>query len=392
VDLIYGSALWGAATKVNCHHIAERLAEHEPVLFVESVGARRPRAREWRRLLPRLARSLWPLRRVRRNLWVHSPLPLPFYRGQATQLSSQWVGLQVAAITRLRRWTIDACWVFHPMGVGTAHRARARAVIYYCVDDHASNPGVDPDAIRALEADLVREADLTIVTGEPLARRLRSQARALLALPNVADTELFGYDRVVASHPVLEAIDRLPRPRIGYLGNLAAYKIDVELVYEIARRRPQWSIVLVGPRNQGDTSIRVRVDKAPANVFFGSEVQHAFAPAVIDRFDVCLLPSAHHEVMVASFPLKFFEYLLRGRPVVARPLPSLQPFRRWYDEAVTADEFVATIETRLASDSPTDRYARQAYARAFGWHERMHELERVRQTLLDAARPTRSLF
>jgi hypothetical protein len=177
VELIYGSALWYASTKVNCHHIAERLAERTPVLFVESVGARPPRVHEWRRLVPRLLRSFRALKRVAPGIWVFSPLPLPLYRGAGATANSRWVGVQVRALLTLRRWRIDACWLFHPMGLGTAEHAGARATIYYCVDDHAANPGVDPIAIRELERLVLRRAELTITTGEPLAARLRADAK-----------------------------------------------------------------------------------------------------------------------------------------------------------------------------------------------------------------------
>ena len=103
---------------------------------------------------------------------------------------------------------------------------------------------------------------------------------------------------------------------------------------------------------------------------------------MIDRFDVALLPAAHHGVMQASFPLKFFEYLLRGRPVVGRPIPSLMPFREWYDEAVTAEEFVAAIDRRLATDSPAEVERRRVFAQAFGWADRMRELQTLREELL----------
>lgn len=386
MDLIYASALWYSSTKVNCHHVAERLASERPVLFVESVGARTPRLHEWRRIVPRLIRSLRPLRRIGPRLWLLSPLPLPLYRGNAVHINSRWVGWQVRALLKLRRWRIGACWLFHPMGLGTARAVQARGVIYYCVDDHAANPGVDPAAIQSLESVLVREADLTIVTGEPLAQRLRVEARRVQVLPNVADTELFGRDFSSVEHPVLSAIDALARPRIGYIGNLAAYKIDIGLIYDVARQRPDWSVVLAGPRNQGDTNRAMKDVAAPFNVSFVGEVPHRLAPAVIDRFDVCLLPSARHDVMLASFPLKFFEYLLRGRPVVARPLPSLRPFREWYDEAVTADEFVAAIERQLAKDFAHEAQRRREFAQGFGWPERMQELRALRDEVLATGR------
>jgi len=378
MDLVYGSALWYASTKVNCHHFAERLAQERQVLFIESVGARVPAAREWRRVLPRLLRSLRPLRRLGPRLWLFSPLPLPLYRGVGVELSSRWVGWQVKVLLRLRGWREEACWVFHPMGFGTARAGRPHGVIYYCVDDQAANPGIDRVAVRRLEAALLQVADAVIATGEPLAARLRPLARTVRVLPNVADTELFARHASTFKHPVLDFLDGLPRPRIGYIGNLAAYKIDLDLVHQIARRRPDWAVVLVGPLNQGDPKSTIRESDAPSNVHFTSAVPHEIAPAVIDRFEVCLIPSAQHDVMAASFPLKFFEYLLRGRPIVCRPLPSLQPFRAWYDEAVTTEEFVDAIERRLALDSPAEADRRRAYASAFGWSERMQRLRALR--------------
>jgi hypothetical protein len=380
MDLVYGSALWFTPARVNCHHLTERLAAQRPTLFVESVGARAPSVHDWRRIAARLGRSLRPLRRVGPRLWVFSPLPLPAYRGSGAGANSRWVGWQVRALLALRRWTVDAAWIFHPMGRGTATQARARGTIYYCVDDYAANPGVDAGTLRRLEAALAAQADLTITTAEPLAARLRQLARRVEVLPNVADTELFLRDASAVRHPVLDALDALPRPRLGYLGNLAGYKIDLGLIYEIARQRPRWSIVLVGPTNLGDTRRAVSGAEAPPNVHWLGAVPHAVAPAVIDRFDVALLPSARHDVMQASFPLKFFEYLLRGKPVVARPLPALEPFQAWMDAADDAAGFIAAVESRL-EESGGEAERRRAFASGFGWTERMAALERLRRSV-----------
>ena len=381
MDLVYGSALWFTPTRVNCHHLTERLALERPTLFVESVGARAPRAHDWRRVFARLGRSLRPLRRIGPQLWVFSPLPLPAYRGAGAAANSRWVGRQVRALLAFRRWTIDAGWIFHPMGLGTATQTRARGTIYYCVDDYAANPGVDAETVRQLETALAARSDLAITTAEPLAARLRSVARRVEVLPNVADTELFLRDTSGVRHPVLDALDALPRPRLGYLGNLAGYKIDLALVFEIARQRPQWSIVLVGPTNLGDTQRAVTEGEAPPNVHWLGAVPHAVAPAVIDRFDVALLPSARHDVMQASFPLKFFEYLLRGKAVVARPLPALEPFREWLDPGDDADAFVAAAERRLAEPGGAGA-KRRAFAAGFGWTERMAVLESLRRSVV----------
>jgi glycosyltransferase involved in cell wall biosynthesis len=378
MDLIYGSALWYAATKVNCHHLAERLSADHSVLFVESVGARAPRMHEWRRLLPRLLRALFPLRRVAPRIWLFSPLPLPFYRREGLMRNSSWVGWQVRVLLALWRRTVDAAWIFHPMGLGTARRIRARGIVYYCIDDHSANPGVDTEQIRTMERNLVREANYTVATAKPLADRLGPDARRVTVVPNVADTELFARDFNGVRHPVLAAIDSLPRPRLGYLGNLASYKIDIQLVYELAHRRPEWTFVLAGPRNMGDTKGNVVEAGAPPNVAFVGPIPFEYAPAAMDRFDVCLLPSARHEVMSASFPLKFFEYLMRGKPVVARRLPTLEPYSDWFIPADNAEEFERAIKYALGTDSPEAHDARREFASRSGWTEKMESLRRIR--------------
>jgi len=381
VDLVYGSALWFTQSRVNCHHLTERLAAERPVLYVESVGARTPRVHEWRRIVPRLLRSLRPLRRVGPQLWIYSPLPLPAY-GRGAEVNSRWVGWQVRALIRLRRWNVEACWTFHPMGLGTARAVKPQAVIYYCVDDYAANPGVDSQAIERMETALASVADLAITTGEPLAARLRGKAARVEVLPNVADTELFARDFTGVRHPVLDALDALPRPRLGYLGNLAAYKVDLELIECIARLRPDWTIALVGPTNRGDVQAALGGQTSAPNVHWLGEVPHEIAPAVIDRFDVALLPSAKHQVMQASFPLKFFEYLLRGKVILARPLPTLRAYEEWYDAANTAGDFVTAAERRLSQNSILESERRRLFARAFNWSRRMDQLRALRTGLL----------
>lgn len=378
MDLVYGSALWFTESRVNCHHLTQRLAEKMPVLYVESVGARAPRLHEWRRIVPRLARSLRPLRRVTPQLWIYSPLPLPSY-GRGAEVNSRWVGRQVATLLRLKGWSIDAAWMFHPMGLGAAMAVNSRGLIYYCVDDYAANPGVDAAAIGRMEAHLAGLASLTITTGEPLAARLRGIAGRVEVLPNVADTELFARDFGSVRHPVLDALDQLPRPRLGYLGNLAGYKVDLTLIEEIARLRPGWSLALVGPTNRGDVHAAIQDRASPANVHWLGEVPHALAPAVIDRFDVALLPSARHKVMESSFPLKFFEYLLRGRPVVARPVPALDPYANWLDLADDATGFVSAAEKRLV-ETAGELERRRIFAGEFGWTARMRTLLALRET------------
>ena len=218
-------------------------------------------------------------------------------------------------------------------------------VVVYDLHDDLSI--YDPDEVdlpphrrvAAHHAAVVREADVVLVSHEVLAERHRHEAPDLLVVEN-------GVDVVAFSSPRPRPGD-LPdaAPIVGYHGAIS-YWFDVELVTETARRRPEWTFVLVGPLVEPyDHEALERLSRLP-NVHLLGERPSDEIPAYVRCFDVGLVPFRLDRMTEAVSPLKMYEYLAAGVPVVATPLPAARatPGVR----AASGPAFVDAVDEALA--------------------------------------------
>jgi GT2 family glycosyltransferase/glycosyltransferase involved in cell wall biosynthesis len=236
-------------------------------------------------------------------------------------------------------------------------------LIYDCMDNHAGFPETE-ELMLQFEDTLTREADLVITSGRQLRDQLARVAPDVVLLPNAVDFEHFG---TPAYAPEL---DHLPRPIIGYYGAIAAW-FDVDLVRDAALARPDWSFVLIGSTFGTDvgklTGLR--------NVHLLGEQPYESLPGYLYQFDVACIPFQLTPLIEATNPVKFYEYLAAGKPVVAAELPELEAFSDFYYQANDAESFVAQVEAALAEDDPTRQHARQELAKTHTWEHRYRTLQ-----------------
>jgi glycosyltransferase involved in cell wall biosynthesis len=223
---------------------------------------------------------------------------------------------------------------------------------------------------------MLARADLVFATSETLAQRLRAHgARALHTVPNVAEVALFA--RAHEPLPEPEALRGLPHPRAIYVGNLAGYRVDFALLERLARDGV--SLVLVGPAGLGDPgaapAAAAGLAALPNVRALGPQPRDAL-PALLRHADVALVPFLDNAHTRGSFPLKVWEYLAAGLPVVATPLPNLRALAGEGVLALAAepDAFAAAVRAAAAGDGPQARRARLERARAHDWPARMDEL------------------
>ncbi len=186
---------------------------------------------------------------------------------------------------------------------------------------------------------VVVAADVTIVSLDVLGDRHRSEAPDLMVVENGVDS--------VAFRASTTAPDDLPdtkRPVIGYHGALS-YWFNFGLIYDVARMRPEWDFVLVGPVLPGAEEDANRI-AALANVRLLGKKPSDDIPAYVQRFDVGLIPFRIDTMTVAVSPLKMFEYLAVPVPVVATPLPAATRIEI-VRTAEDPDDFVAALEAAL---------------------------------------------
>jgi glycosyltransferase involved in cell wall biosynthesis len=381
-----GFADWDAELWTNQHHLMSRLAAENRVLFIESLGLRRPQlaGRDLARIARRLRRGLKPPRAAD-GLHVLSPLVLPFHSNPAARALN--ARLLPALVRRaalklgLRR---PILWGYVPQAEALIDTLDPSLLVYHCVDDISAHALIDSDSFLAAERRFAGRADLVLASAPKLAQRMRTLSHNVLYAPNVADTDLFA----MALEPGEPDSDmaRLPAPRLAFTGAISAIKLDIDLLLALARSHREWSLALVGPVGLGDPRADVSALAAEPNVHLLGARAYEQLPAVLRAADVGLIPYARNELTSSIFPMKVYEYLAAGLPVVATALPALDEVS---DVTAADDEasFVAAVERELADDTPDRRAARSRRAREHSWQARLREISDAIEAL--SRRPSR---
>lgn len=369
-----GTADWQTELPINQHQLMGRLAARNRVLFVESLGLRRPQlaSRDLRRIARRLARGLRGVRSVG-EVHVLSPLVLPLHGNAAIHsLNRRLLRLQVGWAARRLGMRRPLLWAYAPQAEELLDVLDPEQVVYHCVDDVAAQKGVDGGSFRASEERFARRADLVLASAPALAERMKTLSDHVLYAPNVADTSLFA--TALDEGPLDASLNSLSRPRLVFQGAIVATKLDLPLLAELARLRPEWSVVLVGPRGAGDPGGDLSaLDRAP-NIHFVGPRDATDLPAVLRGADIGLIPYAINDLTRSVFPMKVYEYLAAGLPVLATPLPALEGVDG-VERVADADELIAAVERELDLDDPQRRRQRSEAAAAHSWGARIEEIE-----------------
>jgi glycosyltransferase involved in cell wall biosynthesis len=266
-------------------------------------------------------------------------------------------------------------WVYHPgYGPAVAEIPR-RLLVYDCVDEYSEFPeyGGDASWLVEREAGLCRAADVVFTTSQGLFDKKRPlNPDHTHLVHNVGDFAHFSRARDAAT-AVPADLAALPRPIIGFLGAVSGYKLDVEWLVALARRRRDASLVLVGPVGLGDKSGDVRTLSEEPNVHLLGYRPYESLPGYVKGFDAAVIPYRQNEYTANVFPIKFFELLASGKPVVISALPALAEYYDTVEVARSAEEFVAACE-RVLADPARGEHARLARAAENTWEHRVERM------------------
>jgi glycosyltransferase involved in cell wall biosynthesis len=371
--IIYFGNDWSAENRTSSHHVAEHLARRTSVLYVDAPGLRAPKAsiRDFRKMRRVLASAVRPPRRVADRIWHMSVPQIPFRRlplvRRVNTLLGRWLVTRAIARLGLRR-TISWFAVPHPGLLANAFGETA--VVYYCIDDYAALPDVDVSVVAGLDAHLTHCADQVFVASSRMFRAKASRQSSIALARHGVDVNLF---RTAADPrlPIAPGAWALPRPIVGFYGLIEDW-IDLDLIADLAERRPAWTFLMIG---------RLAVDAGRAgklaNVVFAGSQPYRDLPRWAKAFDVAIAPYRLTRQVVNAAPLKLREYLAAGRPVVTVPTPDTERLGDLVHLASGCDQFLDAIDTALGEDSDADRARRMDAMAAMSWDARVGEVVEI---------------
>ncbi|MGQ9556729.1 MAG: glycosyltransferase [Desulfurispora sp.] len=323
------------------------------------------------------------LRRLpdRENIYLLTPPPvLPFgnkFR-PVNRINQRWLLLFIRRAMRRLGLKQPLLWVYLPGSVDLVDALPHELLIYDCVDEHSAYSGlINRRVVLEMERELMGRCDLVFVTAPGLYEAKKDWARRIYYLPNAADVAHFS--RAAAPDtPLTPEIKALPCPVLGFVGAIQDW-IDLDLLARTARAYPQASLVLIGPVGAG---VDVGPLAALPNVHLLGRRDKEVLPSYMKGFDVCLNPFKINELTDRVSPLKFYEYLATGKPVVSVDMPGVRDFAGVIEIAATPEEFVAAVGRALEQDTPQRRQQRRELARQHSWDSRVQFMvEKIEELL-----------
>ena len=323
--------------------LAKAMSRETPVLFVNSIGMRLPRAENSTAPQKRIVRKLKSMTRrtaeVAPLLLVQTPIALPLYHGPGEAVVRRLVVEQVRRTLSKQKVNHPTVFVTVPTFARIALSIPQRSLVYLRSDRHSAYPGIDQALVRGYEQLLFEQADVVAYSNRRLfeleAPGLGGKARYI---GHGVDTSRFS--------PLGDQDSRimaLPRPLVGFFGELRERSIDFPLIAQVARRLPDVHFVLGGPRLEEAAELNPY-----ANVHIVDACPHEEMPARWRSIDIAMLPYRRSAWQDVCEPIKLVEILATGLGGVGTPLASLCRHPGRISTADTAEAFANAVRRRLA--------------------------------------------
>lgn len=318
-------------------------------------------------------------RRVDGDVWVYtgSEKFLPLTRVDTLR---RWGGLQ-----RLNR-TIYArtirrllhrlpgeetlLWLTYPLQSWALDAFPERGLACYdWTDDWAAFsllPVEDPQMLIEMNQRIIGDVDQVFAVSEDLTRRAAAINPHTCRAPNASDLQRLGHSEEVASE-----LEPMPRPIVGYIGQIAD-KVDYALIQEISQARPNWSFVFVGPVwYTKQASVDALAERSNIH-FLGARPYEALS-TYLCAFDICIIPHVRNALTRSMDPTKLYDYMVTGKPIVSTEVAGLERFSDVVYIGNTSQAFLSAMDQAM-SENGRLRQRRLKYARENMWPRRAEEI------------------
>lgn len=381
--VIIGLQAWYTDIGSNCKSIAKELSLHNKVLYINMPLDRKTIAKH--RNDPNIQRHLQIIRKKENNLLEIAPGLWNYYPLNILE-SINWIPFTpvFSLFNKInnRRFSRDIKAAVAQMGFDNfilfndndifrsfylKELLKPEVYIYYSRDNLL---GVDywKRHGATIEPAHIAKADIGMANSIYLANYLRKFNGNSWYIGQGCNITLFNGDQ---DYDLPEDLKTISGPLIGFVGAINTIRIDERVIRCIARERPHWNIVLIGPEDDHFTDSDLH--QMPNIRFLGKKPMEEL-PRYIAAFDVCINPQLINPVTIGNYPLKVDEYLAMGKPVVASRTDAMEIFGDNVYLAATPDEFPALIDRALTENNEERRIERIALARQHTWTESARQI------------------
>jgi UDP-galactopyranose mutase len=233
-------------------------------------------------------------------------------------------------------------WYYTPMALKISSHLRPQVTVYDCMDELSAFKFA-PVELKLLEAELFKKADVVFTGGHSLYEFKKQSHQNIHPFPSSIDKDHFSKARTIMAEPTDQ--QDIPPIRFGFYGVIDE-RFNIELIATVARQRPNWQFVLVGP------VVKINESDLPraSNIHYLGAKSYNQLPEYLSGWDIALIPFEKNESTQFISPTKTPEYLAGGRPVISSSITDV--VHPYFDKdlvyiADTAEEFIRVAETEL---------------------------------------------
>src|SRR5258708_702142 len=366
---------WDIKIGSNCKNVAIELARYNRVLYVNApldqvalmrkkderrVGKGREMRKSGKNLLP-IGENIWNL--YPKNI-IHS---INWIRGSGLfNVFNKWNNKKFAADIReaIEELSFKDFILFND---GDMLRSfyliellQPSLSIYYSRDNLLATPYFYRHG-HILEPRLMGKSTLVCANSAYLTKVARQYNPHSFEVGQGCDLSLFDPSGIAE---VPEDIAAIKGPIIGFMGALLSYRLDLNLLENLCRRKPEWSFVLVGNEDEGFKTSALHDLK---NVHFLGLKREDQLPSYLARFDVAMNPQSINDMTIGNYPRKIDEYLAMGKPTVVTATEAMETFRGYVYMGKTVEKYIDLIGKALQDRDPVRAQQRILFARSHTW-------------------------
>jgi glycosyltransferase involved in cell wall biosynthesis len=366
-------SIWGSRQQVML-----RLSERGyKILFIEQMAGFDHLVKYPRLLKRKLYRWKEGITNINKSLSIISPppmLPGRYYSFSINNLNLEIIKYWMDKILKEFENISPILWLYKPEQYGLIGKFQHKLCVYHCIDEFtAGTSGPKKRNIQVMEEALLNRADIVFANSKKLYEEKRKLNQNTFRIPSGADVNHFV--KVIRQDTKINpVIIEIKKPRVGYLGQINE-RLNYQFLEFLATNRQEYSLVFIGdtyPWSRNAAPIR-SLKKYP-NVYFLGEFPYLELPTLLKGIDVCIIPYTDDEHSQFRSPLKLYEYLSAGKPIVSSNHPEVEEFSDYVYISYTPEEFVKNIDKAIAEDNSDRQLERINLSNTNSWDKRVDDM------------------